>query len=93
MIAFHAHPMSEEQLKAFLAKAKGDSTLKEKLQSATDAETVVAIAKEAGFNVSADELKNAGSANLSDQELDGVAGSGLGRNCGESSLIGMGSTF
>ena len=48
-------------------KAKRDSAPKEKLQSAIDAETVVAIAKEAGF-ISADELKNAGSANLSDQE-------------------------
>ena len=74
MTVFLADPMSEEQLKAFLEKAKGDSTLKEKLQSATDAERVVAIAKEAGFNISADELKNAGSVDLSDQELDGVAG-------------------
>ena len=88
MIAFHAHPMSEEQLKAFLEKAKRDSALKEKLQSATDAETVVAIAKEAGFNISADELKNAGSVDLSDQELDGVAG-----GCSDHSLVGLGFTL
>ena len=65
--------MSEEQLKAFLEKVKGDTSLQEKLKAAADSDAVLAIAKEAGFSISADDLKNAQSA-LSDEELEGVAG-------------------
>ena len=65
--------MSEEQLKAFLEKVKADSSLQEKLKAAANADAVTAIAKEAGFSISADDLKNAQS-ELSDEELEGVAG-------------------
>ena len=65
--------MSEEQLKAFLEKVKADTSLQEKLKAASDADAVVAIAKEAGFSISADDLKKAQS-ELSDEELEGVAG-------------------
>ena len=65
--------MSEEQLKAFLEKVKGDTSLQEKLKAAADANAVAAIAKEAGFSISADDLKNAQS-DLSERELEGVAG-------------------
>ena len=65
--------MSEEQLKAFLEKLKDDSSLQEKLKAASDADAASAIAKEAGFSISADDLKNAQS-ELSDEELEGVAG-------------------
>ena len=63
--------MSEEQLKAFLEKVKGDTSLQEKLKA--EGADVVAIAKEAGFMISADDLKNAQS-EISDEELEGVAG-------------------
>ncbi len=67
--------MSEEQLKAFLEKVKGDTSLQEKLKAAADADTVSAIAKEACFSISADDLTtSAQSRELSDQELEGVAG-------------------
>ena len=65
--------MSEEQLKAFLEKVKADASLKEKLKAAADSNAVLAIVKEAGFSISADDLKNAQS-ELSDEELEGVAG-------------------
>ena len=65
--------MSEEQLKAFLKKVKTDASLQEKLKAAADNDAVTAIAKEAGFSISADDLKNAQS-ELSDEELEGVAG-------------------
>ena len=39
--------MSEEQPKAFLEKVKEDTSLQEKLNAASDADSVVAIAKEA----------------------------------------------
>ena len=65
--------MSEEQLKAFLEKVKDDTSLQEKLKAAADADAVTAIAKEAGFIISADDLTKAQS-ELSDEELEGVAG-------------------
>ena len=70
--------MSEEQLKAFLEKAQGDTSLQEKLKAAADANAVLAIAKEAGFSISADDLTKAQS-ELSDQELEGVAGGFYGK--------------
>ena len=70
--------MSEEQLKAFLEKVKADTNLQEKLKAAANADAVNAIAKEAGFSVSADYLKKAQS-ELSDEELEGVSG-GAGCN-------------
>ena len=65
--------MSEEQLKAFIAKVQGDTSLQEQLKAAADSNAVLAIAKEAGFSISADDLKNAQS-ELSEDELEGVAG-------------------
>ena len=67
--------MSEEQLKPFLEAVKADAGLQEKLNSATDADAVVAIAKAAGFVISADNLKEA-QVELSDVELEGVTGGG-----------------
>ena len=66
--------MSEEQLKAFLEKLKADTSLQEKLKAAADNDAVAAIANEAGFSISADDLKKAQS-EISDEELERVAGS------------------
>ena len=65
--------MSEEQLKAFLEKVKGDTSLQEKLKAAGDSDAVLAIAKEEGFSISADVLKKTQS-ELSEEELENVAG-------------------
>ena len=65
--------MSEEQLNAFLEAVKADAGLQEKLKAAGDADAVVAIAKAAGFGISAEDLKNAQS-ELSDKELEGATG-------------------
>ena len=64
--------MSEEQLKSFLEKVKTDTGLKEKLKAAADSDAVLAIAKEAGFMISADDLKT--QSEISDAELERVAG-------------------
>ena len=61
--------MSLEQLKAFLAEAKGDTSLQEKLKNAKSPEEVVTIAKAHGHEFSADKLSQ-----LSAEELEGVAG-------------------
>ena len=66
-------PMSEEQLKGFLEKVKGDTSLQEKLKAAKSSEDVVGIAKEHGHEFTADDLKNAQS-EISDEELEGAAG-------------------
>ena len=78
--------MSEEQLAALLAKLKDDAGLQEKIKGAADLDAAVAIAKEAGFDVSkADWLKYQATKvsdkkqtiELSDEELEGVAGGGM----------------
>ena len=51
--------MSEEQLNVFLEKVETDSSLQEKLGGVSNADTVVVIAKEAGFVISANEIKTA----------------------------------
>ena len=80
--------MSEEQLKAFLEKVKVDTSLQEKLKAAANADAVVSIAKEAGFSISADDLKKA--QELCKEELEGVAGAGP-VSCGQMACISMGS--
>ena len=69
--------MSEEKLAALLAKLKDDTGLQEKLKGAADLDAVLAIAKDAGFEVSkADWLRYQAKQiiELSDEELEGVAG-------------------
>ena len=61
--------MSEEQLKAFIAKAKDDQSIQEKLKAAKSPEDVVGIAKEYGHEFTADKITA-----LSEEELEGVAG-------------------
>ena len=68
--------MSEEQLKAFLEKVKGDTSLQEKLNEAVAADAVVEIAKAAGFAITSEDIQSMQSApvELSDEELEGAAG-------------------
>jgi predicted ribosomally synthesized peptide with nif11-like leader len=69
--------MSVEQLSALLAKIKDDAGLREKLKGAADLDAAVAIAKEAGFDVSkADWLRHQANQaqELSDEELEAVSG-------------------
>jgi predicted ribosomally synthesized peptide with nif11-like leader len=69
--------MSEEQLTALLAKLKDDAGLREKLQGAADLDAALALAKDAGFDVSKPEwlrYQASQTLELSDIELEGVAG-------------------
>jgi predicted ribosomally synthesized peptide with nif11-like leader len=86
--------MSEEQLSALLAKLKEDTSLQEKLkgcqahnqkEGAADLDAVVAMAQEAGFDVSkADWLRHQAkqTLELSDEELESVAGGRYGVGAG-----------
>ena len=64
-------PISEEQLKAFIAKIQADTSLQEQLKA--EGADVIAIAKAAGFSISTEDL-NTHRQNMSDGELEGVAG-------------------
>ena len=61
--------MSEEQLKAFQEKVKGDKSLQDKLKAAKSSDEVLSIAKEHGHEFNSDHLSE-----LSEEELEGVAG-------------------
>lgn len=63
--------MSEEQLKAFIAKVQSDASLQEQLQA--EGADPIAIAKAAGFTITQQDLLRQAS-ELSDEELEGVAG-------------------
>ena len=63
--------MSEEQLKAFIAKVQADASLQEQLKA--DGADVVAIAKAAGFTITTEELKSHRQ-NLSDLDLETAVG-------------------
>lgn len=72
--------MSEEQLTALLAKLKGDAGLREKIQGAADLDAALGLAQEAGFDISKAEVIQAKqSLELSDQQLEDVAGGAIER--------------
>ena len=75
--------MSEEQLKAFLEKVKGDTSLMEKLQAAASPEAAIEIAKDAGFAITAEDIQSIQSSTteLSDEELEEAAGGTGGCFC------------
>ena len=83
---FRFHAMSEEQLTALLAKLNDDAELREKLRGAAGLDAAVAMAKEAGFDVSkADWLRYQArqTLELSDDELERVAGGGSLPECSD----------
>jgi predicted ribosomally synthesized peptide with nif11-like leader len=81
--------MSGDQLKAFQESVKADTTLQEKLKAAADTDAVIAIAKDAGFVIAAEDLLNT-QKELSDEELEGVAG---GKIYGNTARIACGQNF
>ncbi len=73
-------PMSVEQLKAFWEAVQVDAGLQEKLKRAGDLDAFLAIAKEAGFDISkATWLKYQArqTLELTDEQLEGVSGGSL----------------
>ena len=74
--------MSEEQLKAFIAKVQADPSLQEQLKA--EGADVVAIAKAAGFSITTEDLNSHRQNLTSDDELEGAAGGfyGGGAPCG-----------
>jgi predicted ribosomally synthesized peptide with nif11-like leader len=70
--------MSAEQLNAFWEAVEADASLQEKLKGAADLDAAVAVAKEAGFDVSKADLleyqAQQEEGQLSDEDLGKVAG-------------------
>ena len=65
--------MSEEQLKASLEAVKADTALQEILKVDSDTDSVVAVAKDTGFVISAEDLKKA-QVEISEEKPEGVTG-------------------
>ena len=61
--------MSEEQLKAFIAKVQSDPSLQEKLKAAKSPEDVVSIAEQHGHDFALEHINE-----LNEKELEGVSG-------------------
>jgi predicted ribosomally synthesized peptide with nif11-like leader len=75
LVRLLSQSMSEEQLKAFLKAVQNDESLAQRLKDLLDPEAVVVIAKEAGFVISAEDLRRLkDETKLSDDELAGFAG-------------------
>ena len=69
--------MSLETLNAFIAKVESDSSLQEQLNNVNDANEAIAIAKSAGFEITAGDLIRQQAriaSELSDDELEKVSG-------------------
>ena len=69
--------MSLDQLDAFLVHARSDAALARRLQDPQDLEAFLALAREAGFTVDADDViaaQQRAEEALSDQELQRRAG-------------------
>ena len=66
------------QFKAFLEAVEADAALQEKVQTEASryADAVVAIAKEAGFGIAADDVKRV-QLEISEDDLKGVTGGGI----------------
>tara|TARA_B100001063_G_scaffold228959_1_gene240761 strand:+ start:345 stop:599 length:255 start_codon:yes stop_codon:yes gene_type:complete len=64
--------MSQEKLKAFLEKVKGDLSLQEKLKAAKSPEDVVSITKDHGHDFGSEAAVKW--TQLSEDELEGVSG-------------------
>lgn len=65
--------MTQDQLLAFLSAVQADTSLSDKLKAAADKDAVVAVAKEAGFEISINELTLSLS-EVSEEELEAGIG-------------------
>jgi predicted ribosomally synthesized peptide with nif11-like leader len=74
--------MTSDQLNAFVNAVSSDKALQNKIQAATDA-AVLAIAKEEGYVLTLDACEAAASNELSDAQLETVAGGGKWSGAGQ----------
>lgn len=72
--------MSIESAKAFLERVKNDEDFRKELEEQASAEERINFVKAHGFDFTKDEI-NSLNDQLSDEELDGVAGGGWSSHC------------
>lgn len=65
--------MSEELLKAFMGTVKADISLQQKLKLTKSQQSLVSMAEEVGFDISAHEFKRT-QVEISELDLESVAG-------------------
>ncbi|MCP9815002.1 Nif11-like leader peptide family RiPP precursor [Synechococcus lacustris] len=76
--------MSDAIIQALAAKLKDDPGLQKKINGAVELDDYLMIAKEAGFEISKAEFmryKAKLALELSDEDLENVAGGGSGQGC------------
>jgi len=66
--------MSVEEVKRLDADVKSNDSLAAEFKACKDMDGFVSLATSKGYNISADDIKTASTKNLSDEELDNVAG-------------------
>ena len=74
--------MTPEQIQSMIEAVKSKPELQSRLQTISSFEEAAALAQEAGFTLTPEELKQSvenGSVELSDSELENVAGGGWGK--------------
>ena len=67
--------MSKDAAKRFVKDLKSDEKIRDKASGLTDVDTILGFAKDNGYDISPDELREAcENVELSDEELENVAG-------------------
>ena len=66
--------MSASELDSFMAKFKSDVNLQNQIAQCADVGAVIKIANDAGFNLSAEDIKGLSKTQLTDEELSGISG-------------------
>ena len=69
--------MSKESLEQFMSQVVEDEELQTRIGDEINTESLIALGAECGFEFTAEDLQE--SAELSDEELDGIAGGSLSR--------------
>lgn len=74
--------MSDEQLRSFLNALWENRDLQDKFKAAGDnISEIIALAKAAGFSINSDDLSASKRAELSEQDLEGIAGGVWSQGC------------
>ena len=74
--------MSDEQLRSFLKVRWEKRDLQDKFKAAgDDISEIIALAKEAGFSINSDDLSASKRVELSEQDLEGIAGGFITGGC------------
>ena len=66
--------MSASELDSFMAKCKSDVDFQNQIAQCADVGTAIKVAKDAGFDLSEEDIKGLSKTELTDEELTGISG-------------------